>query len=336
MQHASITEQRRRGGDNIVTDIVRLFHDVTELIHRVYRRLQHFEDVGNGPQAHIKIMPLDPLRRIILEPQLFSKPCTGAVRQIRAPQRPWPPLYRRRPLATQAQQTQPPVSPVNQTPSQATPVHQTPPPVSPVHQTPPPATPVHRTPPPVSPVHQTPPPVIIDLSPRQPTPLSPIPNQLSPPNVPNAQVPPPHPFAHLNNRRNQTIFFRQRTIVPGPTNRGDRAVHINYPTHTIDLPPFNQPDNQFRQWLRDHRIPDDAEFLWQVRFDLELRRGFLRRGNTNGRWVRIVVGNTPPSFANNPPHLLALARLALNSYTEEQVHALLFCVTRLTSDGIIA
>ena len=52
------------------------------------------------------------------------------------------------------------------------------------------------------------------------------------------------------------------------------------------------------------------------------------------RWVRIVVGNTPPSFANNPPHLLALARLALNSYTEEQVHALLFCITRLTSDGI--
>ena len=99
MQQASITEQRRRGGDNIVTDIVRLFHDVTELIHRVYRRLQHFEDVGNGPQAHIKIMPLDPLRRIILEPQLFSKPITGAVRQIRAPQRPWPPLYRRRPLA---------------------------------------------------------------------------------------------------------------------------------------------------------------------------------------------------------------------------------------------
>ena len=143
-------------------------------------------------------MPIDPLRRIVLEPYLFGKPITGAVRQIRAPQRPWPPLNRP-PLASSAQQTQPPVSPT----------HQSPPPATPGQPNPPPTTPVHTNPPPATPVNQTPSPLIIDFSPRHYTPISSITNQLSPPIVPNAQVP------HLTRLRIWIINEREQSLSDG-------------------------------------------------------------------------------------------------------------------------
>ena len=67
---------------------------------------------------------------------------------------------------------------------------------------------------------------------------------------------------------------------------------------------------------------------------MELRGNFLRGGRLAAHELRPVIYNIRLSFKYNSPHMLALARLALNSYTEEQVHALLFCIIRLTSDGI--
>ena len=48
-----------------------------------------------------------------------------------------------------------------------------------------------------------------------------------------------------------------------------------------------------------------------------------------------VFENVQNAYESNSPHLRALAVLALDSYTNEQVVAILYCVSRLTRRALI-
>ena len=216
----------------------------------------------------------------------------------------------------------------------------------------PPATPiVHQSPPPSplppSPNQLIPPTAIVHQSPP-PSPLPPSPGQLSPPIVPSAQVPQllvstnnlPPQYAPLqpaaqNYYQGFPFYFGRTVNVFGPVNRGDAQVRIHQLIHNVNLPTFPQPSEQFRRWLINQGLPFDDEFIWEVRYDLELRRMFLRDGRLNAGEMRFVIDHIPPAFQPNSPHMLALARIARNSYNADQVHALLFCFSRLTSNAII-
>ena len=83
-----------------------------------------------------------------------------------------------------------------------------------------------------------------------------------------------------------------------------------------------------RQWLRARNFPSNWDFIRDVRYDLELRRRFLEDGTLADDEMQFVLEYVPHAYNTNTFHFLALARLARNSYNEEEVSWILFCISR--------
>ena len=165
--------------------------------------------------------------------------------------------------------------------------------------------------------------------PHQPAPLSSLqlsPDQASPPRIPNAEIPPPLPAQ----RQNNPIIFEHPIIVQGPVARGDAPIRINRPLRNINLPLFRLPNDHFYQLVEQHGLSHH-----QLTLDLALRCMFLRNGDLFPNQILCVFENVPHAYESNSPYLRALAILALDSYTNEQVVAILYCVSHLTRRALI-
>ena len=170
-----------------------------------------------------------------------------------------------------------------------------------------------QQPAPVSPPHQPAPLNLLPLSP----------GQASPPQIPNAQIPPPLPNPF------QTILFRRSIIVPGPVARGDAPIHINHPIENINLPNLAPPNPRFHQLVEQYGLSRQ-----QLTIDLTLRRMFLLNGHLPPEDIEYVLENVPHAYDSNSPYLRALTALARGTYSIQQTIALHFCFSRLSQRAL--
>ena len=132
-------------------------------------------------------------------------------------------------------------------------------------------------------------------------PLSP--GQASPPQIPNAHIPPPLPNPF------QTISLRPSIIVPGPVARGDDPIHINHHIEYINLPGLALPNPCFHQL-----IEQDGMSRQQLTIDLTLRSMLLLNGHLPSQDIQYVLKNLPHAYDSYSPYFLALTALARGTY----------------------
>ena len=97
-----------------------------------------------------------------------------------------------------------------------------------------------------------------------------------------------------------------------------------------NCPLFGFPNDYFYQFVEQHGWSHH-----QLTLDLALRCMFLKNGDLFPNQILCVVENVPHGYESNSPYLRALTVFAVDSYTNEQVVAILFCVSRLTRRALI-